>query len=345
MKPAATAFRRVYQAVGVAIGSPQRADSKAVETKDRVTNNRTESDSNELPPTAGTVTATVTESTEESFKHSSAEKSSNEITEEINEAEVETTRNGNAEINHTDGRSRRKRKPSLDPFLITEEPRKVKAKPKKKKKVDPEDEFESFWICCECKEAECMMKPEADQLLICEGTCRRLFHYPCAGLAELPAEDVPYICSDCTSQRHPCAICQEYGHDDEDVFVCSKDECGLFFHEHCLVMQNVEVQVNQEEEAKIVAEQRDEIPAKGSASRKAAKRHFVCPAHWCWTCSQRDEQEKEIQAEKEAAAAKKKGGRKKKPKPKKNAFECKSGGRIIVSILVVSLNCLSSERD
>ena len=41
-----------------------------------------------------------------------------------------------------------------------------------------------------------MMKTDAEQLLICEGTCRRLFHYPCAGLSQLPDQDEKYICKD-----------------------------------------------------------------------------------------------------------------------------------------------------
>ena len=99
---------------------------------------------------------------------------------------------------------------------------------RQKKVEDAEEEFKMAWICCECKEAECMMHPDADQLLICEGPCRRLFHYPCAGLAQPPAEDEAYICHDCRNGKHLCALCQSYGTDNEDVFPCRDPKCRPF---------------------------------------------------------------------------------------------------------------------
>jgi hypothetical protein len=148
---------------------------------------------------------------------------------------------------------KRKRKARSDNFFVHDEPKRKKSPQKKKKVIDPEEEFASFWICSECKEAECMMKPEADTLLICEGACRRLFHYPCAGLAELPAEEEKYVCADCTGNKHACSICHHYGIDNEDVFCCSKDGCGLFFHESCLSMQNVEVRRTQQQQEEVAA--------------------------------------------------------------------------------------------
>jgi hypothetical protein len=230
---------------------------------------------------------------------------------------------------------KRKARP-VDNFFVHDEPKRKKSPQKKKKVIDPEEEFASFWICSECKEAECMMKPEADTLLICEGACRRLFHYPCAGLAELPAEEEKYVCADCKGLKHACSICHHYGVDNEDVFCCSKDGCGLFFHESCLSMQNVEVrrtqqqQQQQQEEVAIVDESASDSPEKGTnGSSGGGACQFICPAHNCWTCTQQDTQEKE---EADKASPKKKG---KKKKSRGGAFDNKTESRIVVSIRTV----------
>ena len=59
---------------------------------------------------------------------------------------------------------------------------------KRRKRKEMDKEFSTSWICCECGEAECSMlshcigvETDDDDLIICEGTCRRMFHYPCAG--------------------------------------------------------------------------------------------------------------------------------------------------------------------
>lgn len=242
------------------------------------------------------------------------------------------------------GRGRRKRKPKHAPDF--EQPAEPKKKGKKKK-IDPEEEFETVWICAECKEAECLMKPEADRLLICEGSCRRLFHYPCAGLDELPAEDEEYRCDDCQQQRHRCAICQDYGEDEVDVFLCSRPTCGLFFHEACLAMQNVEVHVAGENGDKANGNASDQMNglSTGSddgneATRLRGKRQFVCPAHWCWTCTQTDlkEQEKEANSKERASSKAKKG--KKGSRKTTSSFECKTERRMIVSPALLQIVCL-----
>ena len=194
---------------------------------------------------------------------------------------------------------------------------------KRKQAKDAEKEHESDWICSECREAECMMKPEAEHLIICEGRCKRLFHYPCAGLNELPKEEESYICQDCTKGQHACCICKEYGKDDEDVFCCKKDLCGLFFHEGCLEMHGVEVQL---------VEADDDKPE---------SRVFICPAHSCWTCSQSDRRQQEKDAAMEASReTEKKTGKKRKKKAKgvSSAFSSKSESKIHVSILARSFS-------
>lgn len=227
------------------------------------------------------------------------------------------------------GRTRRRQASShKDFFILDENQSKPKKRKQENKQIDNEAEFDTFWVCCECKEAECAMKPEVEHLMICEGTCRRLFHYPCAGLAELPGDEESYVCKDCQNSKHACAICQEYGHDDEDVFNCSKDKCGLFFHEHCLIMQNVDVKVNEIDEAKLAIEQ-----MQGETSQRTmVKRDFVCPSHWCWTCTQTELLAKEKEDAKKASenTTKSKTGKKKK-KSTSVAFLTKTVDRVIVS--------------
>ena len=116
-------------------------------------------------------------------------------------------------------------------------------KKKRKRKNHSRGEYDQSWICAECKEAECAIDPTAEQFLICEGVCRRIFHYPCAGLVRIPPKNETWICDDCKNERHSCAICQRYGNDNEDVYLCSKEKCGNFFHISCLTMQNIEVNI------------------------------------------------------------------------------------------------------
>lgn len=162
-----------------------------------------------------------------------------------------------------------------------------KKKKKDKKEMDPEEEFETVWICSECKEAECFINPSAHMLLICEGPCRRLFHYPCVGLLELPGEEEAWFCPDCSSNKHRCSMCQEYGEDNVDVFLCSRKSCGLFFHEACLAMQNVEVvtaaAAQQANASKHMGSAKDDRSDVGTDNASASTTlNFSCPAHYCW---------------------------------------------------------------
>jgi hypothetical protein len=202
-----------------------------------------------------------------------------------------------------------------------------------KKDSNVESEFESVWICCECREAECMMKPDADRLLICEGPCRRLSHYPCAGLTRLPAEDEPYICNDCRNENHACAFCHQYGDDNTDVFQCVRPSCGLFYHEACLQMHNVEVKY--QKDVKVSEVESDEVPS--------LRPIFTCPAHWCWTCTQTDllTEEKEEEAEEKSQSKQKKG--KKKKKKSAGVFITKPESRRIVSSNGYSYNSAPSQ--
>lgn len=153
-------------------------------------------------------------------------------------------------------------------------------KSRKKRKGDESVALEMTWICTECREAECATKPDSP-LLVCEGPCMRPFHYPCAGLAALPAESEEWWCNDCLDKRHQCASCHEYGVDGVDVLKCDHRNCGLFFHESCLNMYDVDIRVTEREKS---------LNTLGSASpvvdaEQTYVPKFICPAHRCWTCS------------------------------------------------------------
>lgn len=159
-------------------------------------------------------------------------------------------------------------------------------KKEKTQKKTSDSHLELTWICTECREAECATQPDSP-LLVCEGVCSRPFHYPCAGLAALPPADEEWICSDCKESRHQCAVCHEYGADDVDVHKCRRKDCGLFFHEACLTMYDVDVQVqiaNGQESGN------EDTPLNADCNTPdgydaVTSIQFICPAHRCWTCS------------------------------------------------------------
>lgn len=244
--------------------------------------------------------------------------------------------------------------------------KKKKTTKKRSEQLDPEQEFETVWICSECKEAECLMKPEANVLLICEGPCRRLFHYPCVGLSEVPPQDLPYVCPDCTAGRRRCAYCQDYGVDNVDIWACGRKSCGLFYHEACLAMQNVDV-IQQEipvvQQANSETENEDEdttnaaaandgevnsigaTPTTTATTTTTTMLSFVCPAHSCWTCTQTSlkEQEKSTIA---GSGSYKKSGKRSKAKGGKtlSSFECKTERFLYVSfVCVYSCACICVE--
>ncbi|KAL7547225.1 hypothetical protein ACHAWF_010545, partial [Thalassiosira exigua] len=152
----------------------------------------------------------------------------------------------------------------------------------------PEEDaaLEFTWICSACHEAECVDDPEAP-LLLCDGTCNRPFHPPCANVVALPPDDEPWICGDCAKGRHACAVCKEYGDDGVDVFACDARGCGLFYHESCLSVYEVGIKVV-EVEVPIAAADGASDGAEGeaaAATKTIGRPKFRCPAHQCWTCA------------------------------------------------------------
>lgn len=184
--------------------------------------------------------------------------------------------------------SKKEKRRSREASHVNPHEKQQKKKKITKKTIDPEVLFETSWICMECKEAECAMNPDADELIICDGPCQRLFHYPCAGLEKLPEADDSFICTDCSNAKHSCAFCQNYGKDDEDVFKCDKKDCGLFFHESCLAMHNIEVKIVESTVKQNGSFEIDQCTNADDEGISTGKRVFVCPSHYCWTCVHTD---------------------------------------------------------
>ena len=176
-----------------------------------------------------------------------------------------------------------KRKAAAASTAAAPSPSTSKKPPVDSRITSDEDKNLSFtWICTVCREAECLEDTDSP-LLVCEGPCLRPFHYPCAGLTALPPEDETWICTDCQQNRHQCAVCNEYGADEEDVFKCERATCGLYFHENCLSMyENVEVDVVEKTaEVKELDQDGNEVVS----TQIVCRPRFTCPGHSCWTCS------------------------------------------------------------
>ena len=237
--------------------------------------------------------------------------------------------------------------PSADGDVMEskENSQETKGKATKKDKKDEADKEDMAWICAECKEAECGLVGADDEdvsgkFLICDGPCQRIFHIPCAGLTKAPAGDDDWLCQDCSRKEHACAYCSEYGQDYVDVFPCKDDSCGLFFHEACLRLHNVDykyapspISSSKEKKAGSDHSSDDDEDEQDEGSKIPV---FTCHAHQCWCCTQKDM----IQLEKnERALQQKNNNKKSRKKRKKNTsiFQSKPG-RLYVSFKILDVS-------
>ena len=186
------------------------------------------------------------------------------------------------DLNNEDDLKKHLEKTLPEPEPNSKQKQKQKTPEKAAKKSKKQEESASLaltWICTECREAECATHPDSP-LLVCEGPCMRPFHYPCAGLTSLPPDDEEWWCNDCVEKRHPCGSCNQYGTDGVDVFKCDKLNCGMFFHESCLNMYDVDIEII---ETRVNGDGDGDGDGDGSYIVTTPK--FTCPAHHCWTCS------------------------------------------------------------
>ncbi|KAG7350663.1 SET methyltransferase domain containing protein [Nitzschia inconspicua] len=216
----------------------------------------------------------------------------------------------------------------------------------KKNKSKQQDKEDMTWICAECKEADCglvtkqqtlsdsnngtdpsnqLSAPE-DSFLICDGACHRIFHVPCAGLSQIPDTEEDWLCKDCTRKEHACAFCSQYGKDFVDVFPCQDEICGLFFHESCLQTHHVEYEYDSNDET--LSTTANSTSEDEDLEEEVAKIPlFTCPAHQCWTCTQKDmiQLEKEEEAAQRSQSGSSSAKKNKRKKKKQSIFQSKPG--------------------
>eukprot|EP01039_Chlorochromonas_danica_P001110 gene1110-1213_t len=106
----------------------------------------------------------------------------------------------------------------------------------KKKKKHPKRSREeqnitfSDWHCTICGNLEA---PLESNLVVCFGSCKRAYHEECLGLMDSSLTE-QWTCPDCLSGSHLCLGCGIRGVDYVDVFKCSTNTCGQYYHPHCI---------------------------------------------------------------------------------------------------------------
>ncbi|KDP30848.1 hypothetical protein JCGZ_13791 [Jatropha curcas] len=144
----------------------------------------------------------------------------------------------------------------------------------------------------------CAICDDGGDILCCNGRCLRSFHPTvadgleshCASLgfrnkAEYEAIQM-FLCNNCRYEQHQCFACGRLGFSaksaSQQVFPCASATCGHFYHPEC-VARLLHIG-NKIEAGKILR------------AKIAAGESFVCPAHKCFICKQREVAEiKEMQ--------------------------------------------------
>ena len=89
------------------------------------------------------------------------------------------------------------------------------------------------WLCSGCLQFTSpseIATGNPGTLLMCDGPCLRSWHMECLDMETAPEGD--WLCPDCSSEMHPCAVCGDVSKVDTigGVIKCSVPHCPYFFH-------------------------------------------------------------------------------------------------------------------
>ena len=143
----------------------------------------------------------------------------------------------------------------------------------------PEDDAvpdHNDWLCSGCLQFTSpseIATGNPGTLLMCDGPCLRSWHMECLDMETAPEGD--WLCPDCSSQTHPCAVCGDVSKVDTigGVIKCSVPHCPYFFHGSCVLSNPLGFTISRHEPE---VEENDE-PAQATL-------RFRCNAHSCETC-------------------------------------------------------------
>ncbi|XP_065876607.1 protein ENHANCED DOWNY MILDEW 2-like isoform X2 [Euphorbia lathyris] len=135
----------------------------------------------------------------------------------------------------------------------------------------------------------CAICDDGGDLLWCNGRCLRSFHpmvsdgvdSKCASLGFRNKGEYENIrvfqCENCLASKHQCYACGHLGSSarssSQEVFPCASATCGHFYHPECVSRLLHAGNQNQANEL---------------ADKIIAGESFVCPAHKCFSCNQRE---------------------------------------------------------
>ncbi|KAK9057202.1 hypothetical protein SSX86_024569 [Deinandra increscens subsp. villosa] len=162
---------------------------------------------------------------------------------------------------------------------------------------DNDDDYDVDDVEDDIFDTVCAICDNGGDLTCCEGKCFRAFHATvksarsakssCKSLG-LQSEEVkgsqPFVCLNCSHEQHQCFACGKLGSSNKsfaEVFCCSSETCGHFYHPDCV--------------AKLLEDESD-TEARNLEEKIGSGEPFICPAHRCHKCKKgEDEKVKGLQ--------------------------------------------------
>ena len=120
-------------------------------------------------------------------------------------------------------------------------------------------------ICLVCEKT-------AGEMISCNGECFRFFHAECitssngANPSSVVVNKDSFYCYECQQDCHKCFVCKQ---SNEHMIKCTRDLCGKFYHEKCVVDLTAQASVSE---------------YRGDTIFGNDEKEFVCPQHYCSRC-------------------------------------------------------------